>query len=434
MPVEHDIANEFSFSAVFPRTVERLSDLLLLVLVLLYPFFWLPYITPSVMWTLKQLLLISYIGLRLLKILDTGKLNIVPNSITIPLLIVPVVGILQFGPLPNIYFILFSFFVIDHFYQSHEKLKNILYLFIIWFTLHSLYALVITYSPIAGFEPVVYTGPRSYAELFNQPDLRANSFAFYHRDFMTVPAAFALILSVSLFFRGGDKKMISAMCSVILFLQMVNIVHVTGGSGRAGFVLIVFALIVCLLIQVSRLYLLPCIVISPLLLWFSIYLYIQYTLIPSYLLELNAFMSNRLFLYLDSIDVILSNVRHSLIFGLGPNPWGDYTLEQLNTNPQYGVLFDPVLTRPHNFLLNIFITSGVFVGSVIIYWCIELSRVGKGVIASHPPFDTGVTIALVGSIFVGISVGKMGPFATLTNDMFLWWLCYSYFVLIVIDR
>jgi hypothetical protein len=344
-----------------------------------------------------------------------------------PVFVVVLMAVINLGPSSELFFPVFSLLIIDQFFNNSVRLRTLIQLFVFIFTITSIYGLLITYSPLTGLSPSFI----NYAAFFGDPTVLANSFGFYHRDFTTVPASFALILSVSMAKENTRMRSVFISCSVILLAQMINVVLVTGGSGRTGFVLLLFAIIFVLFMRINMNDVLPILILSPLILLTIIQIYVSIYSPNKYLLILDDFTSGRLSLYTDSIRVITNLRGIDALFGLGTAPWGEFTLEQLEVGSQSeNFYFKETLTRPHNFIFSVFITSGVFTGGIILYWCAELARAGKTLISECSAFDVGVGIVLLGSVFVGTSVGKMGPFSTLTNDMIFWWICFAYFILI----
>jgi hypothetical protein len=288
----------------------------------------------------------------------------------------------------------------------------------------SLFSIIITYTSLDGFNIGIplnsaYINP---VERWPGPYIKINSFGFFGQrgvyTLTSISSVYAIIYSLVY------RSRVYTIMSLILGAQLVNIVYLTG-SGRSGFVIIVFLLISLVARQLFTYRTIIFITFSPIMLWTCLYTGIYHDDPQGLILKLNDFMSNRLALYFDSITILTSNPK-SLV-GWGLNPWDDYTLSEVGVQSSIGT-YGTRLTRPHNFFLEFTLQYGSLFGMMFL---ISLIKIGKKVSCllkcSKDPTKLATSVVVLGVIFTGLSVGgKMGPFSVEGGSNEFWWIALGY--------
>ncbi|MBO4248884.1 hypothetical protein IL252_13765 [Halomicrobium sp. IBSBa] len=411
--------------------VEHLSMIVLCLLALSYPILWLPGIHPSLVGTLKTGLLLLYVGLRGFVHLRTHKVEIIWPSVSIAFAAV-LFTLVAYWYKTHILILVFGYACALHVYRRPEIAKRIVHLFTIWMTLLSVYAMLVHYMPIPGFEPIVYPGTphETFVERFGNPNLVPNSFGFYNGNATPVPVSIAFVFSIAY----ARKSSYYYLPTLILLTYLFVLVDITGGHGRVGLVLPVFVLIVLLLEKLRLEQLLPVAVFSPLFLWIGIFIMTTVWEPVGFVYWLDDFMSSRISLYMDSIRVLLRNSWAPI--GIGPAPWGEYTYAELGVGVETAPLsfYDPKLTRSHNLAFEYLIEYGFVSGGMLFYLCWKLSSKTADLLCDDSPTLWGVSIVVVGSVFGGVTAGQLGPFPTMDPSMIFWWLCFGVFIGLVAKR
>lgn len=410
-------------------TAEHSSTIVLCLLALSYPVLWLPGIHPALVGTLKTGLLLLYVGLRGFVHLRTQKVEIIWPSVSIAFAAV-LFTLVAYWYKTHSLILVFGYACALHVYRRQGMAKQIIHLFTIWMTLLSVYALLVHYTPVPGFEPVAYPGAphETFVERFGNPNLLPNSFGFYNGNATPVPVSIAFVFSIA-YARKSSYYYVPAL---ILLTYLFVLVDITGGHGRVGFVLPVFVLTVVLLKKLRLEQLLPVAVFSPLFLWIGIFIMISVSEPNGFVYWLDDFTSRRVSLYMDSIRVLLRNSWSPV--GIGPTAWDEYTYAELGVGAETAPLsfYDPKLTRSHNLAFEYVIEYGLVSGGMLFYLCWKLSSKTADLLRDASPTLWGVSIVLVGSVFGGVAVGQLGPFPTIDSSMIFWWLCFGVFMGIVV--
>jgi hypothetical protein len=330
------------------------------------------------------------------------------------------------GFLTHALIIAFGCTTVFYFHRNRKSADLIFHTFTIWITILTSYSLIITFSPLAGFEPTspLFSGYTSPAERFSHPFIKQNSFGFFGERGVYGLTSIALIFSI--IYSHKTQSKIYYLSSILLFTQLINIYWLTG-SGRAGFVLPLFFIIVLGIKKYLTESLIPLVVFSPLITWIGLFTLKDVSALTPIIETLNTIMSNRLALYLDTIQILISNSQS--IVGWGPTPWGDYSHAELGIKSSIGT-YGQVLTRPHNFLFEVLIQYGLMVGFLLIYVCWQITKeTVKEVREPTSSTQFALVIVLAGTIFTGIFVGgKVGPYPVNDAQMILWWIGFGAFL------
>jgi hypothetical protein len=372
-----------------------------------------------------KVLLIIFIIVQIITLLTTIQIEIPWLSMVVTSSVLCLI-VLTYGNLTRALIIGFGVSTTFHFHRNKELVGGIFRFFTIWMTILSIYSLLITISPISGFTLAgdLHPGYVNPVEKYPGEYIQENSFGFYGvRDVYTLTSV-AFVFTVIYSWMKNSRWYYLA--GLILFLQLTNIYWLTG-SGRAGFVLPLFLGIIALVKLTSMKKWIPIIIFSPLILWILIFTFRHIPTVERYSLYLDEFMSHRLSMYTDSIQILISNPR-SLI-GWGPAPWGEYTLIELGVESSINS-YGKYLKRPHNFAFAFSIQYGLLSGLMLVHLCWNIARSSTSQIhRSTSATHLAILVFLSGSIFTGLAVGgKIGPYPINTPDMILWWMGYGVFI------
>jgi len=363
--------------------------------------------------------MITFVLLQVGKVLYNGHISVPWPSVVFSGIVVGI-WILSYGYLTKALIISFGISSIVYFSQNRGAIKTTFSIFTLSLIIVSLYSLIVTFTPISGFEinGLLYTGYKNPVDRFHHPRILQNSFGFYGGRGIYVLISIAFVFSATLAMRESSK--LHLLGSIILSTQLINIWWLTG-SGRAGLLLPAFLLVILFTNWAGAEDLIPVIVFSPLIFWIIIYIAHFYINIATFIDILDNITSYRLSIYFESIEVIINN-RRSLI-GWGPAPWGEYSLIDLGAEPRSRV-HGPELTRPHNTIFEFIIQYGIAAGSLLIYICWQMVYIAAKE-AENPTSAIYLSLAVVlaGTIFVGLAVGgKTGPYSINNEAMIIWWL------------
>lgn len=405
---------------------DSLSQLLLISLVALLPFMWLPGVAPKTIWVTKLVVVSGYLVSR-------GAFHMLGEKVRLPsnyFIAFPTLFglffIVNLGPQSSILALVLGYVATAHALHDREPFERALKIFVVLWAVLATYALLITYLPIYGFEPTTYTGGVPYSAYFRKT-IKPNSFAFYHRNLSVAPLSIAAILCFGLLNETENYGRFYVVGLCVLLLQLVNVIVVSGGHGRAGLVMVLFAVCMILLTRLGWENLIPIIVVSPFIGIVTLYAYVHFFGAPSFVYPLDEFMSGRISVFFQTIDVVLANFTD--LTGIGPYRFYDLKLRDVGVSPNREFVFRSYVIKPHNFLLKVFISQGVVAGALMFIWLFAIGRWAKILVAPRTfGFRWSVATVLTGSIFTGLSVGKYGPFPALDNDMLFWWLGYSLFL------
>jgi hypothetical protein len=407
------------------RKIPSINLVILQLLVVLIPIRWLPGVHPRIIQnTWKSLMIIfilsqTYTQLRKRKLAFPWPLLLIISSII-------GLGILAHGFLTDALIVAFGCVTAVYFYQNEHDIKIVYHSFLLWLTILTSYSLLVTFTPIPGFEMTfsLYNGYTSPVERFANPYININSFGFFgERGVYSITSmGFIVSLIYSIYFNSK----LYYMSSFVLFAQLITIYWLTG-SGRSGFIIPLFFILIVTLKITSTESMIPVVTISPLIIWTGMYSVRDYHIIRPILSGINDFMSNRPSLYFDSIQLLMNNPRS--IIGWGPNPWGEYTRAELGVTVTLGDR-GKYLVRPHNFLFEFLIQYGILLGTMLFYVCWRISAsIVKEVRQPSSPTRFALAIILTSTVFTGILVGgKVGPYPINTPQMILWWMSFGAFV------
>lgn len=402
---------------------DDVSKYFLMVLIIIFPIMWVPHVKPSKVWLFKEILIIGYILVRSAHMLLSVKIKIISSKITLMMfsLIILMIAKAGTGFDINIAFITFGYLASVHFYENRRLMNQTLHLLVVSLGISALYALFVTLTPLNGFEPIAYTGGVPYSALFDR-SIDANSFAFYHRDHFTVPLSMGAILSIGLMNELDEKKkLIYLILSFIMLIEVANVINITGGHGRSGTVVLLFALIVIVFQKARLTYFIPYIVLSPIFIWISVLALLNISSVPDLVYSLDNFMSGRVSLYTDSLLVISNNP-----LGISKINWGTVPLSDVGVTGTSKLRFSQTVTRPHNFLFEITIINGIVAGFIIVYWIYTICRHTVTLLKIDQfGLEWALGVVTIGSIFAGLLVGGLGPFVGVSNNYIIWWICFS---------
>lgn len=402
------------------------SELILYLVALFLPIRWLPSIHPDIIYYLFKFLLLLFISIEAIHVIYERKYHILQPwfGVFSIFILIGVLSLTRFASISIMLNILFLVSVANFSYRDN-KVARILHFFVVWMTVLSLYSLIITYTPIDGFSLNIplESEYRSPVERFPGEYIELNSFGFYGTRGIYTLTSISFIFSVIYCVIHRSSKY--GIMSLILGAEIINIIYLTG-SGRAALVLPIFLVITIVMREKKFIEFLPVVVFSPLILWTTLYIGLEY-ISPKYIISnLNKFMSNRLFLYLDSITVLISN-KQSLV-GWGWSPWGNYALSEVGIydSRTYG----ETLTRSHNFLFEFMIQYGLLAGIIFLTALFRIARK-----TSHTIYNTSdstklaASIVVLGILFTGLSVGgKVGPFSVESRSNVFWWMTLGYLI------
>lgn len=397
----------------------KIDSIILYLLVGLLSIRWFPGVGPSVFINFQKILMIIFITIQIIKVVSSGHIFVPWPSVTFAGVIVAM-WILAYAYFTKALIVAFGISSIVYFIQNNRRIKTIFGIFTISMISVSLYSLIVTFTPLSGFEisAPIFSGYTNPADLFSHPRIQQNSFGFYGERGIYTLVSIAFVFSSIFAIRGSSK--LYSLGAVVLVIQLINIWWLTGSS-RAGFVLPIFMFVILVTRRVGLENLVPIFVFSPLIFWISLFIADVYVNINAIVATLDEFTSGRLSIYFESIEAIINNYR-SLI-GWGPGPWGEYLLSDLGVEPR-SEIDDPRLTRPHNTLLEFLLQYGLIVGSLLVYICWQVAKKAAQE-AKNPtsPSHFSLVIVLAGSFFVGIAVGgKTGPYTITDEVMIIWWL------------
>jgi hypothetical protein len=213
---------------------------------------------------------------------------------------------------------------------------------------------------------------------------------------------------------GWNKKPFYAY--IFLTVSHLLLYVLLTGTGRTGMALLFAFILFTILYSLDLNKLIPVIMISPALLWATIYG--MYIIFPDIIFGdifrlMNDFTSNRLLLYIGGIDIVVKN-----IFIIRE---GGYTLSEMFSLPYPASL--PQTT--HNILINILVDKGILVGTIFTLW---LWKIGKVVsVFDVTPENQDVILAstiITGYLFTGLFVG--GAIIFNLNNSVIWWIFLAY--------
>lgn len=402
--------------------------IILQILIVLTTIRWIPGVHPRSIRNVWKVLMVLFILYQTYAQLRDHKI-VLPWIYLLSAAVLVGLGIFAYGFLTDSLIIAFGCVTVIYFYQNKNSLKIIFHTFTIWLTIVTLYSLIITFTPLSGFDMAfpLYDGYVSPEVRFSNSSIELNSFGFFGERGIYSITSVGLILSYVYYVKLNSKlSKLYLLSSYILFTQLITIYWLTG-SGRAGFVLPIFFVIVMLLQKTSNESILPLVVFSPLFLWTGLYLIKDYQTVRPLLESLNNLISNRIALYFDSIQLLTSNLQS--FFGWGPNPWGEYTRAEMEITNSIGSPRS-MLTRPHNFLFEFMIQYGILLGCFLIYICWTVSRgTIQEIRQPTSPTRFALGVILTGTIFTGLAVGgKIGPYPINTPQMIFWWIAFGGFV------
>ena len=412
---------------------KHIDNVLLLILifnVIQLPIRWLPVISDPLILVYTQaltmfLFIVFYIGR-----------TFIYNSLSIPFPKVIFSSVLIMMPIlvaqdvMMILSILFGIMCMMFFYQNPNYVKYVFIVNAIWISAISLFALLVTYTPISGYDlpgplRISYVNP---LDRWDHPSIRQNTFGFFaSRSIYTIISmTFVFTATYSWFSDNIIKSTSYLVMSSVLLVHLYTIYSLTG-SGRAGFIIPIFFFFIFALKKFNLEGIIPLLVISPVILWIVIYVLKNLFNIEQYLIYLDDFLSHRLSIYLDILDILTGNSR-SLI-GWGKAPWGEYSLSELGVH-QSLTRYDSMLARPHNFLFEYTIEYGIIFGIVLLNLCVNISKTAvKEIYQPTSSTRFAIVVMILGSIFTGLAVGgKTGPYAVNYPQAALWWISLGGFI------
>jgi hypothetical protein len=394
--------------------------ILLYSVVLLTPIRWLPGVEPGILTNLIKVFMIGFLSLEGFVILRNESLEIPVTSVVATAVVLAIITLYYRNFTPTL-IVLFGISTVFYFQKWPRTVSGLFKAFVIWMTILSAYSIIITYTQLTGFE---ISGPlhSSYispTERFGNPNITQNSFGFFgaRNIYVLTEMGFVFATVYAWKFKNG----LFLICSVVLGTQLLSIINLTG-SGRAGLALPAFLFIIILIKTVKLEDVIPLLVVSPLIFWVLVFSIKGSIIQTQYFQSFNQFMSNRPLLYMDSIQVIISDSRS--LFGWGPSPWGEYSHFDLTGEQP---LHKRMLSRPHNFILGYIIQYGILSGIALMYLCWRVAKVTVQRIRDRDnPTLLAATITMIGSIFVGMAIGgKIGPYAINDAQMIIWWVTFG---------
>lgn len=397
------------------------SFVVLLVLVVLSPLHWLPGVQPESLHNFRHILLGLYVLTRTVYHLVIGRIRIPVNGSTLTLAVLAVLFSLSFrsftppGELVNyIFSIGFGFVVLTNILDEGFNpwhLHTLMTAYIVVVTFEGVYALLMGFLPIPAFalpaDVRPYSSPAS-----------ALSFAAGPNDYST-SIGIALTLTLGTVFRSrlsSRSRSYMLAISTLLLAAMVFAVIASGGHGRGGFIPVVLLVFIVAARHWSDGWWFPLLIISPLLGYFGIFLWIRTFGVSTFVFWLNDFMSNRLLIYDGSIQLMF-NYPFGVGFGAFP---------ELYLTPLWypGQAFNHPIVSPHNFFFTVSIAVGFIGGVSLLYWVVNLSKHTVPILFRRTT-DVRFPLAavVIGVLFTGLSIGRMSPF--MMYDMVIWWVAFA---------
>jgi hypothetical protein len=405
--------------------IDVFSKILLYLTVLFIPINWLPAIDPQIIRYATYIALLLFIILQILDILVSANIKIPYPSVTITSILITL-AVIAYGDIPRALIMGFGISTIFYFYRNQTDIQRIFHLFTIWIIILSVYSLFITFGPFSGFEISAPLNPTYNNPVDRWPGayMHQNSFGFYAGRGVYTLTSVGFIFST--IYAYSHKSIGYFIGSSILIAQLINIYWLTG-SGRAGFLLPLFLVLVAIFKRNGYEKTIPIIVISPIIIWPLVYLFKDFNAINQYIDYMNGVTSGRVRLYFDAVNILTSNPQ--ALIGWGPKPWSEYTMVEMGVGSSF-FSSENHFTRPHNFAFEFFVSYGLIIGSLLMYVCWNIAKgIVQQIQQSVSSTQQGIVVFLSGAILIGMAVGgKIGPFPINLPPMLLWWIGFGSFV------